>query len=123
MANLRPYKASICEINCINLTFEGIKGGFEIGNYAHAPPQERYSKLASGILQIIGFAHACRIVCIKQDRQPAETGDDFAENFKPLACNFGLLNRHSSHVAAWMREVINQPGRYWVNRQYKNNRN
>jgi hypothetical protein len=93
------------------------------GNYAHAPPQKRYSKVASGSIKIISFAHACWIVYIKQDCQPAETWNHFAENFKPLACNFGLLNGHSSHVAAWMREISNQPGRYGVNRWYKNNRN
>jgi hypothetical protein len=32
-----------------------------------------------------------------------------------------LLNGHSSHVATRMREVSDQPSRYWVDRWYEDN--
>ena len=75
--------------------------------------------MANRSVKIIGFAHAGRIIRIEKDRQLAETWNRFTEKFKPLACNVGLLNGHSSHVATWMREVSDQPSRYWVDPWYK----
>src|SRR5262249_17144889 len=47
---------------------------------------------------------------IGHDRQPAEAGQNLAQQLKSLASNVGLLKREAGGIAAWSRQTRDEAG-------------
>ena len=65
---------------------------------------------AGGRLNLTQLQHAEGIADIGQDRQPAETGDDLAQKFEPLASKIGRQGCKASDVAARSRQTRHDAG-------------
>jgi hypothetical protein len=63
---------------------------------------------ASRGLNLTHFQYDLGVANISHDCQPAETGDNLAQEFESLASSIGLLDRHSSDVAARSRQTCDQ---------------
>ena len=56
-------------------------------------------------LNVVHLQHAGGITDVGQDRQPAETGDNLAQEFDSLASKIGLLVGEAGNIAAWSRQT------------------
>ena len=100
--------SGLYEIDCISMTFEGIKSRRDIVIPLHAAWHDCESKFSSRNLDIFSFTRACGIGGVKQNCQLGKPWNDFAQEFEPLTGDFGLLDGDPRSVAAWMRKVGDQ---------------
>src|SRR5262249_50563670 len=74
-------------------------------------------------LDFVNLQHCTGIVDIGQDRQPAETGKNLAQEFEALACEIGEQDRKPGDVARWSGQVVNNADADWVSYTREDNRN
>ena len=66
------------------------------------------AELAGRCLNLAHLQRGGGIADIGDDRQSAQTGDNLAQEFDPLASEFGRLDRQAGHVAARPRQARDQ---------------
>jgi hypothetical protein len=95
------------DVQCVRSILESLDGG---RNILHAPNFNagRIEAERTGeCLNLTHLQHDRWQAAIAHDRQPAETGDDLAQDFEPLACKVGRLVRQAGNVAARSRQTRN----------------
>jgi hypothetical protein len=70
-------------------------------------------------LNLTHFQHSLGIGNISHDCQPAETGNNLAQEFESLASSVGLLDRQSSDVATRSRQTDDQAAADRIDRNRK----
>src|SRR5262249_51149590 len=65
-------------------------------------------------LDLVVLQDGAGIDDIGQDRQPAETGKNLAQEFKAFACEIGKQDRKAGDVATWSRKVVDNADADWV---------
>jgi hypothetical protein len=73
-------------------------------------------------LSLAQLQYGERITDISQDRHSAETWNNLAQEFEPLASNIVRLKRQASDVAARSRQTGDQAVAHGVPRRRKHNR-
>src|SRR6516162_2808708 len=93
------------DIKCFPAALEYLERGRDI----LGPPNFKFgrfkAKRAGCSPSVTHLNHRGGVSDIGHDRQPAETGKDFAQEFDSLACKLDLLDRQASHVAAGPAEA------------------
>jgi hypothetical protein len=102
----------IYNVKCVD--FERLEGGC---NIIRPPDPEWRDFEAHGAgrgLSLPALFHGCGITGIKQDCQPAQTGNSLTQKFE-----IGQLERQSSDVAAWARKICDEASANWIDRDCK----
>src|SRR6516164_1642546 len=93
------------DIKCFPAALEYLERGRDI----LGPPNFKFgrfkAKRAGCSPSVTHLNHRGGVSDIGHDRQPAKTGEDFAQEFDSLACKLDLLDRQASHVAAGPAEA------------------
>ena len=95
-------------IKCVRLALERLEGGRDILRSPDFECGDFEAERAGRGLDLAHLQHGCGIADIGHDRQPAEAGDNLAQEFEPLAGKIGRLDRQSGDVAARSRQTCDQ---------------
>ena len=98
------------DIKCLRAALERLEGGRDILRSPDFECGDIEAKRAGRCLNLAHLQHGVGIADIGHDRQPAETGDNLAQEFEPLASKIGLLDRQAGDVAARSRQARDQAG-------------
>ena len=98
------------DIKCIRAALERVEGGRDILRSPDFECGDLEAERAGRCLNLAHLQHGDGIADIGHDRQPAETGDNLAQKFEPLASEIGRLDRQAGDVAARSRQG-SRPGR------------
>ena len=96
------------DVKCLRAALERLEGGRDI---LRSPDFERgdlEAERAGRRLNLAHLQHGGGIADIGHDRQPAQTGDNLAQEFEPLAGRIGCLVRQAGDVAARSRQTRDQ---------------
>ena len=96
------------DVKCVRLGLERLEGGSDILRSPDFEWRDFEAERASRSLNLAHLQHGLGKANIGHDCQPAEPGDNLAQEFKSLAGKIGLLDRQSSDVAARSRQTCDQ---------------
>src|SRR5262249_60839334 len=93
------------QCKCIRLWLEHLEGGSNILCSPDFEWRDLDAERASHGLNLAHLQHGLGKANVSHDCQPAEMGDNFAQEFEALGSSIGRLDRQSSDVAAWSRQT------------------
>src|SRR5215813_14171073 len=98
------------DIKRLRATFERFEGGRDILRSPNFESNNIEANRAGRGLSFAHFQHRGGIAGIGHDRQMAQTGDNLAQEFEPLAGKIGGLGRQAGDVAARSRQAWYEAG-------------
>ena len=113
---------SATDIKCLRAALERLEGGRDILRSPDFECGDFEAERAGRCLNLAHLQHGAGIADIGHDRQPAETGDNLAQEFESLASKIGLLERQAGDVAARSRQTRDQAGADRVRRHREDDR-
>ena len=93
------------DVNCVRLGLDRCEGGRDILRAPDFEWRDFDTELVSRGPNLIHFQYSLGIANISYDCEPAETGNNLAQEFESLTSSIGLLDRQSSDVAARPRQT------------------
>src|SRR5262249_4254164 len=93
------------DIKCFPAALEYLERGRDIFRPSNFKFGRFKAKRAGRSPSVTHLNHRGRVSDVGHDRQPAKTGEDFAQEFDSLACKLDLLDRQASHVSAGSAEA------------------
>src|SRR6516165_1235136 len=119
---VRDYERVVDDVKCIRTTIERFEGRRDILGSPDFKVDDIEAECARSPPNLRHLRHSKGVVNIGHDRQPAETGNEIAQNFESLASKIGLLVRQAGDVATRSRQIRDQAGANRVP-QYEDDRN
>ena len=110
------------DIKCVRAALERLEGGRDILRSPDFEWDDFEAERAGRCLNLAHLQHGGGIADIGHDRQPAETGDNLAQEFESLAGKIGRLHRQAGDVAARSRQTCDQAAADRVARHRKDDR-
>ena len=114
---LRVHERVANDIECVRAALERVEGGRDILRAPDFDACDLEAERAGRRLDLAHLRHGAGIAGIGQDRQPAQTGDNLAQDFEAFAGEIGRLVRQAGDVAARSRQARDQTGADRVARQ------
>ena len=110
------------DIKCLCAALERLEGGRDILRSPDFECGDLEAERAGRCLSLAHLQHGAGIADIGHDRQPAETGDNLAQEFESLAGKIGRLDRQAGDVAARSRQARDQAAANRVRRRREHDR-
>ena len=111
------------DVERVRTAVEGVECGRDVVGLPDFQVENLKSKRTCRCLNLASVEDGTGIDDIDQDRQPAQTGDNLAQQFESLASKVGLLTRQPGDVAARSHERCDQAAADGFRRPGKDNRN
>jgi hypothetical protein len=92
-------------INRVRAALERLNGRCDVLGAADFRFHDLKPKRSRSLLNLTHLRGRDRVADVAQGRQPRQVGDDFAQNFDPLATKIGSQLRQAGDVAAWPRKA------------------
>ena len=95
-------------IKCLYAALERLKRGRDILRTPDVARDDLKAEWARDCLNLGQVLHGGGVTAINHYRQPAQTGDNFTQEFETLASKIGYLGRQASDVAARSRQTSDE---------------